>query len=66
MYYGPEFCSRAFDAWAYRNGVTSPRENRFVMPACGAPLDDQEIVPHYGRPGGVLPRVSDARIEGDE
>ncbi len=44
----------------------SARENRFVMPASGAPLEDQEIVPHYGRPGGVLPRVTDARIERDE
>jgi hypothetical protein len=24
------------------------------------------IVPHYGTPGGVLPRVADARVDGPE
>jgi hypothetical protein len=37
---------------------------RFVMPRRDASLADQGIVPHYGAPGGVLPRVADARVEG--
>lgn len=32
----------------------SPSQNRFVTPQGGAPAD---AVPHFGRPGGVLPRV---------
>ncbi len=30
---------------------------RFVAPAPGADLEAEGIVPHFGRPGGVLPRV---------
>jgi hypothetical protein len=41
----------------------SAREHRFVIPASGA-LADQEIVPHFGAPGGVLPRMADSRVEG--
>ncbi|HEX9633409.1 MAG TPA: hypothetical protein VGA02_13190 [Gemmatimonadales bacterium] len=37
---------------------------RFVLPRSGEPVAEQGIVPHYGAPGGVLPRVADARIEG--
>ena len=42
------------------------RSDRFVLPRAGEALADQGIVPHYGAPGGVVPRVSDARIEGVE
>jgi hypothetical protein len=31
-------------------------ERRFVVPA-EAPLESQELVPHFGAPGGVIPRV---------
>ncbi len=41
----------------------SAQRDRFVVPASDRSLDEQRIVPHYGRPGGVLPRVADARIE---
>ncbi len=36
---------------------------RFVLPRTGETLGDQGIVPHYGAPGGVLPRIADARVE---
>jgi hypothetical protein len=36
----------------------------FVLPRSDATLEVQGIVPHYGAPGGVLPRVADARVEG--
>jgi hypothetical protein len=39
---------------------------RFVMPRADASLADQGILPHYGAPGGVLPRVAEARLEGLE
>lgn len=42
------------------------RGERFVLPRGGVPLADQGIVPHHGAPGGVVPRVSDARVEGLE
>jgi hypothetical protein len=38
----------------------------FVVPRSIETLADQGLVPHYGSPGGVLPRVADARIEGVE
>ena len=37
--------------------------DRFVVPRDGEPLAVQGIVTHFGTPGGVLPRVADARIE---
>lgn len=40
------------------------RGGLFVIPRADEPLADQGIVPHYGAPGGVLPRVADARVEG--
>jgi len=36
----------------------------FVVPRRDASLSAQRIVPHYGAPGGVLPRLADARVEG--
>lgn len=39
------------------------RERRFVVPGAGQSLEAQGIVPHYGAPGGVVPRVADQRIE---
>lgn len=44
----------------------STLEDRFVTPESGVSLEDQGVVPHYGRPGGVVPRVTDARIEPEE
>jgi hypothetical protein len=41
----------------------STRMNGFVVPEGGSSLLDQEVVPHFGRPGGVLPRMADSRIE---
>ena len=41
----------------------SPRLERFVMPGADASLDEQGLVPHFGAPGGVVPRIADARIE---
>jgi hypothetical protein len=35
-----------------------------VLPHGNLSLTEQGIVPHFGAPGGVLPRVADARIEG--
>jgi hypothetical protein len=35
----------------------------FVMPRPDASLADQGLVPHFGAPGGVLPRMADSRIE---
>ncbi len=32
----------------------SPQERRFVLPGPGAPVD---CAPHFGRPGGILPRL---------
>lgn len=40
----------------------STREKRFVVPRPDASLSEQHIVPHFGRPGGVVPRVAGARL----
>ncbi len=40
----------------------SHREGRFVMPPAGE-LDTTGIAPHFGTPGGVLPRVAVGPIE---
>lgn len=32
--------------------------HRFVVPEPGIDLASQRVVPHYGRPGGVLPQPS--------
>jgi hypothetical protein len=42
----------------------STNDRRFVLPHGNLSLTEQGIVPHFGAPGGVLPRVADARIEG--
>jgi len=42
----------------------STRQRQFVVPRPDASLPDQEIVPHFGAPGGVLPRMADSSIEG--
>jgi hypothetical protein len=42
----------------------SARTERFVAPERDASLTDQGLVPHFGAPGGVLPRMADSRIEG--
>ena len=42
----------------------SPRLGRFVIPTADSGLAKQGMVLHFGQPGGVLPRIADARIEG--
>jgi hypothetical protein len=42
----------------------STRSREFVVPRADASLEAQEIVPHFGAPGGVVPRMADARVEG--
>ncbi len=44
----------------------STRHGRFVVPDGATRLADQKIVLHFGAPGGVIPRLSDARVEGAE
>lgn len=43
----------------------STRQGDFVVPRSDASLADQGIVPHFGAPGGVVPTMTDARIEGE-
>jgi hypothetical protein len=42
----------------------SVRQKRFVTPRADTSLAAQGIELHFGAPGGVLPRIADARIEG--
>ncbi len=42
----------------------SAGQDRFVVPAHDASLSDQGVVPHFGAPGGVLPRMAESRVEG--
>lgn len=42
------------------------REERFVLPRTEATLAEQEVVPHFGAPGGVVPRLPDSRVEGSD
>ena len=42
----------------------SEERGDFVIPAPEADLGEQRVVPHFGQPGGVLPRIADQRIEG--
>ena len=39
------------------------RKQRFVMPDAGVTLAAAGIVPHFGAPGGVVPRPAEQRIE---
>jgi len=41
----------------------STRRRQFVVPRADASLAEQEVVPHFGVPGGVLPRMADSRVE---
>lgn len=41
----------------------SERERRFVAPLADRSLESQGLAAHFGAPGGVVPRVSDQRIE---
>ena len=38
-------------------------EERFVVPVTGVDIAAQGIVPHFGASGGVVPRITDSRIE---
>lgn len=40
----------------------APAKGAFVLPA-EAPLSAQDVVPHYGAPGGVIPRPADAAVD---
>lgn len=40
------------------------KQGAFVMPRADVSPDEQGIVLHFGSPGGVLPRMADARVEG--
>ncbi len=42
----------------------STRKRRFVVPRGDQDLEKQEIVRHFGTPGGVLPRMADVRLDG--
>lgn len=44
----------------------SPARERFVLPEPDARLDDQGLVPHWGRPGGILPRPAEGAGDGDD
>lgn len=41
----------------------SAREQRFVVPRAEPPPAAEDVSPHFGVPGGVLPRVTEERIE---
>jgi hypothetical protein len=41
----------------------STREHRFVLPVRDAGQAGRDVVPHFGAPGGVLPRMADSRID---
>jgi hypothetical protein len=51
----PEECGYLYYSVAHQH---------FVVPRRDASLSAQGVVPHYGAPGGVLPRLADARVEG--
>jgi hypothetical protein len=40
----------------------STRQQAFLLPSAGIALADQGIVPHFGAPYGVVPRMADARV----
>jgi len=42
----------------------STAEHRFVVPRRDITLAAQSVVPHFGAPGGVIPRMTDSRVEG--
>ena len=44
----------------------STRLEDFVLPRSDVSLAEQGIVLHFGAPGGVLPRISETRMEGDD
>jgi len=37
----------------------APRRGHFAAPSPGLSLEEQGLVPHFGQPGGILPRVAD-------
>ena len=39
----------------------SPHRDRFVAPSAEGSLREQGLVPHFGQPGGILPRVATRR-----
>jgi len=42
----------------------STAEHQFVVPRRDITLAAQSVVPHLGAPGGVIPRMTDSRVEG--
>ncbi len=41
------------------------RAGRFTLPSGDATLEAQGVVTHYGTPGGVLPKLTEARLAGE-
>ena len=37
----------------------SPGRDCFVAPSPGVSLREQGLIPHFGRPGGILPKVAE-------
>jgi len=44
----------------------STDRRQFVVPRSDESLAAQNVVPHFGAPGGVLPRIPDVRLEGTD
>jgi hypothetical protein len=38
-------------------------KQEFVLPRSDVSLEQQRVAPHFGEPGGVVPRPSDSRLE---
>jgi hypothetical protein len=63
--------SRRSPSWSCSSDAAAPsgclcyavRGKHFVLPGAEASLAAQGIALHFGAPGGVLPRMADARIE---
>ncbi|MGH7673790.1 MAG: nucleotidyl transferase AbiEii/AbiGii toxin family protein [Gemmatimonadales bacterium] len=60
---GAEALARARPPEEYGCLYYSTERRQFVAPRSDA-LADQGVVPHFGAPGGVLPRMADSRVEG--
>jgi len=58
-----EYFARARPPGEYGCLYWSSASQQFVAPRSDVSLAEQGVVPHFGAPGGVVPRMADARIE---
>jgi hypothetical protein len=58
MHFAPQSARFSDDLDFFHDSVERIARARFVLPSHDSSLESQGSMPHYGAPGGVIPRVT--------